>query len=203
MMDARAERYSAGIMSESPWFLEFKKLIQLYHDGLSPKEVRTRCIEENVFGMGTERRVITTFQYLNRRFQSLDSVLVDLFCNSDLATQKLINLLAVVSGDRLFFEFMNEVYREKCILGFDVLEMSDANAFFRDKAVESEELAAWKDTTVQKVRAGFFNFMLDANLVRKDKKRFLLTPQIPDIALERYLQAIGKESLLKALTGVR
>lgn len=202
-MDARAERYSAGIMSESPWFLEFKKLVQLYHSGLTPTEVRKRCIDENVFGMQTERRVITTFQYLNRRFQSLDSVLVDLFCNSDLATQKLINLIAVVSGDRLFFEFMNEVYREKCILGFDALEISDANAFFRDKAVESEELAAWKDTTIQKVRASFFNFMLDANLVRKDKKRFLLTPQIPDIALERYLQAIGKESLLKALTGVR
>ena len=202
-MDARAERYSAGIMSESPWFLEFKKLVQLYHSGLTYDEVRRRCIEENVFGMQTERRVVSTFQYLNRRFQFMDKALVDLFCDSDLATQKLINLIAVVSGDRLFFEFMNEVYREKCILGFDALEISDANAFFRDKAVESEELAAWKDTTIQKVRASFFNFMLDANLVQKDKKRFLLTPQIPDIALERYLQAIGKESLLKALTGVR
>ena len=202
-MGVRADRYGAGIMSESPWFLEFKKLVQLYHSGMTPAEVRKHCIDENVFGMQTERRVVSTFRYLNRRYQNLDSVLVDLFCNSDLATQKLINLIAVISGDRLFFEFMNEVYREKCILGFDALEMSDANAFFRDKAVESEELAAWKDTTVQKVRASFFNFLLDANLIRKDKKRFLLTPQIPDIALERYLQAIGKESLLKALTGVR
>lgn len=202
-MDARAERYSAGIMSESPWFLEFKKLVQLYHEGLTSKEVRQRCVEENVFGMQTERRVITTFQYLNRRFQSLDSFLVNLFCDSDLATQKLINLLAVVSSDRLFFEFLNEVYREKCILGFDAIEVSDANAFFRDKAVESEELAAWKDTTIQKVRASFFNFMLDANLIRKDGKRFVLTPPIPDITLERYLQDTGKESLLKAITGVR
>lgn len=202
-MDRRAERYSAGIMSESPWFLEFKKLVQLYHSGLTAEEVRQRCIEENVFGMQTERRVTTTYQYLNRRFQSLDSTLVDLFCDSDLETQKLINLIAVVSGDRLFFEFLNEVYREKCILGFDAIEVSDANTFFRDKSVDSEELAAWKDTTIQKVRASFFNFMLDANLIRKDKKRFLLTPQIPDIALERYLQYNGKESLLKVITGVR
>ena len=202
-MDRRAERYSAGIMSESPWFLEFKKLVQLYHSGLTAEEVRQRCIEENAFGMQTERRVTTTYQYLNRRFQSLDSTLVNLFCDSDLETQKLINLIAVVSGDRLFFEFLNEVYREKCILGFDAIEVSDANTFFRDKSVESEELAAWKDTTIQKVRASFFNFMLDANLIRKDKKRFLLTPQIPDIALERYLQYNGKESLLKAITGVR
>ncbi len=202
-MDARAERYSAGIMSESPWFLEFKKLVQLYHDGLTPKEVRQRCIEENIFGMQTERRVITTFQYLNRRFQSLDPFLVNLFCDSDLATQKLINLLAVVSSDRLFFEFLNEVYREKCILGFDAIEVSDANAFFRNKSIESEELAAWKETTITKVRGSFISFMLDANLIQRDKRRYLLTPPIPDIALERYLQANEKESLLKAITGVK
>lgn len=202
-MDKRAEQYGAGIMSESPWFLEFKKLVLLYHSGLTPEEVKRRCIEENVFGMQTERRVISTFGYLNRRYQQMDSTLTDLFCDSDLATQKLINLIAVVSGDRLFFEFLNEVYREKRILGFDAIEVSDANAFFRDKSVESEELAAWKDTTVQKVRASFFNFMLDANLIQKDKRRFLLTPPIIDIALERYLQYNGKESLLKAITGVR
>ncbi len=199
----RVDRYSAGIMSESPWFLEFKKLVQLYHSGLSPQEVRTRCIEENIFGMQTERRVVSTFQYLNRRFQSMDSTLVNLFCDSDLATQKLINLIATVSGDRLFFEFLNEVYREKCILGFDGIEISDANTFFRNKSVESEELAAWKDTTFNKVRNSFFSFMLDANLIQKDGKRFLLTPPIMDIALERYLQYNGKESLLKAITGVR
>ena len=202
-MDKRAEQYGAGIMSESPWFLEFKKLVLLYHSGLTPEEVKRRCIEENVFGMQTERRVISTFGYLNRRYQQMDSTLTDLFCDSDLATQKLINLIAVVSGDRLFFEFLNEVYREKRILGFDAIEVSDANAFFRDKSVESEELAAWKDTTVQKVRASFFSFMLDANLIQKDKRRFLLTPPIIDIALERYLQYNGKESLLKAITGVR
>ena len=203
MDERRASRYSAGIMSESPWFLEFKKLVQLYHSGLTPAEVRQRCLEENIFGMQTERRVLTTFQYLNRRFQRIDSTLVDLFCDTDLATQKLINLIAVVNGDRLFFEFLNEVYREKCILGFDAMEISDANTFFRNKSVESEELAAWKETTITKVRGCFISFMQDANLIQKDKRRYLLTPPIPDIALERYLQYNGKESLLKAITGVK
>lgn len=203
-MDARAERYSAGIMSESPWFLEFKKLVQLYHSGLNSDEVRKRCIDENVFGMQTERRVVSTFQYLNRRYQFMDETLVELFCDSDLSTQKLINLIAVVSGDRLFFEFLNEVYREKCILGFDTIETSDVNTFFRNKSVESEELAKWKETTFKQVRNGFLNFMLDANLLRKETRgQYLLTPPIPDIALERYLQYNGKESLLKAITGVR
>ena len=199
----RADRYSAGIMSESPWFLEFKKLVQLYHSGLNPDEVRQKCIDENIFGMQTERRVISTFQYLNRRYQFLDSALADLFCDSDLATQKLINLIAVVNSDRLFFEFLNEVYREKCILGFDTLENADINTFFRNKSVESEDLANWKETTFKQVRNHFFNFLEDANLIQKDGDRYILTPPIMDIALERYLQYNGKESLLKAITGVR
>ena len=203
-MDARAERYSAGIMSESPWFLEFKKLVQLYHSGLTYEEVRRRCIEENVFGMQTERRVVSTFQYLNRRFQFLDAALVDLFCDSDLATQKIINLIAVVNGDRLFFEFLNEVYREKCILGFTQIEGSDVNTFFRNKSIESTELAAWKDTTFSKVGNSYFSFMLDANLIQKKKRgSYDITPPIPDIALERHLQYNGKESLLKAIAGVK
>lgn len=203
-MDARAERYSAGIMSESPWFLEFKKLVQLYHSGLRYEEVRRRCIEENVFGMQTERRVVSTFQYLNRRFQFLDASLIDLFCDSDLATQKIINLIAVVNGDRLFFEFLNEVYREKCILGFNQIAGSDVNTFFRNKSIESNELAAWKDTTFSKVGNSYFSFMLDANLIRKEKRgSYYITPPIPDIALERYLQYNGKESLLKAIAGVK
>ena len=76
-MGVREERYGTGIMSESPWFLEFKKLVLLYHSGLSPEEVKRRCIEENVFGMQTERRVISTFGYLNRRYQQMDTALVD------------------------------------------------------------------------------------------------------------------------------
>ena len=85
-MGVRAERYGAGIMSESPWFLEFRNLVFLYHSGLSAEEVRRRCLEENAFGMQTERRVLSTFRYLNARYQNLDKTLVELFCTSDLAT---------------------------------------------------------------------------------------------------------------------
>lgn len=202
-MDKRVQNYSAGIMSESPWFLEFRKLVLLYHEGLSEKEVRQRCIEENIFGMQTERRVVSTFQYLNRRYKFLDKTMENLFCDSDLATQKLINLIAVISGDKLFFEFMNEVYREKCILGFATMDAADVNTFFRNKATDSEELAAWKESTYRTVRNCYFAFLLDANLVQKQEKQFLLTPPLPDLALERYLQYNGKESLLKVITGVR
>ena len=63
---------------------------------------------------------------------SLDKTLIVLGCTSDLATQKVINLIAILRSDRLFFEFMFEVYREKNILGIPVIEDADINIFFKN-----------------------------------------------------------------------
>ena len=195
--------YSAGLMSQSSWFLELKKLVQLRKQGVEAEEIKRRCLEDNLFGMATENRVKRAYGYLIKRLDSMDDTLVDLFCSSDLSTQKLINLITVLNEDRLFFEFVNEVYREKIILGYQVIETSDANTFFRDKATDSEDLQKWKDTTIKKLKCCYFNFMEDANLLYKDKSKHIITPPIVDIALERYMQYNNLEHILKAITGVR
>lgn len=44
------EAYSAGLMSQSFWFIEFKKVVKLISDGKSQNEIKSACIEENLFG---------------------------------------------------------------------------------------------------------------------------------------------------------
>ncbi len=202
-MSTRAEQYSAGLMSEAPWFHEFKKMIFLKHENVAPEEIKRRCVEENLFGMPKEYRALRTYGYLLNRINEMDEPLIDLFCSSDLATQKLINFITVIVGDRLFFEFINEVYKEKVLLGYSELSMSDVNVFFTDKSLQDEDMKGWKDTTFKRLRSGYFQFMTDANLLRKEKSRYFITPPVLDIALERYLQYNGKEQILKAITGVR
>lgn len=202
-MTIRAKQYSAGIMSESSWFLEFKRLVLLKKSGASDEEIKKACLVDNLFGMATERRVRSTYGYLVNRLATMDSQLIDIFCAADLATQKIINFITVIRGDRLYFEFLNEVYREKAILGYDTIEKSDVNAFFRAKAVESEAFSKWKDTTYNKVRSSYLSFMTDANLLRQDKDGYHITPPILEESLRRYLQEHGEEHIRKAITGVR
>ena len=202
-MSTRAEQYSAGLMSEAPWFHEFKKMVFLKHENVAPEEIKRRCVEENLFGMPKEYRALRTYGYLLNRINEMDDPLIELFCSSDLATQKLINFITVILGDRLFFEFTNEVYKEKVLLGYSELSMSDVNVFFTDKSLQDEDMKGWKDTTFKRLRSGYFQFMTDANLLRKEKSRYFITPPVLDIALERYLQYNGKEQILKAITGVR
>ena len=45
------EAYSAGLMSQSFWFIEFKKVVKLISDGKSQNEIKSACIEENAFNL--------------------------------------------------------------------------------------------------------------------------------------------------------
>ena len=194
--------YSAGLMSQSFWFLEFKRAVRLRQEGLDYAEIKKKCVEENLFGASKEYRALRMAGYIVTRIKAMDDTLVELFCSSDLATQKLINLIAILKTDRLFFEFLYEVYREKVILGTEYMEDADVNVFFTQKEMQSELIAGWKDSTKKHLRSCYLNFMTDANLLTVVEKKKTITPPILDIALERYLKARDEDVMIKALTGV-
>ena len=129
------KKYSAGLISQSFWFIEIKKVLNLIQNGKNESEIKKLCIDENLFGAAKEYRAKRMYGYIFNRVKHLDEKLIDLFFESDLATQKLINLVAIFRSDRLFFEFAYEVYREKIILGIPILEDSDANIFFKNNPI--------------------------------------------------------------------
>ena len=196
------EKYSAGLISQSFWFVEMKKVVKLIDEGKSDEEIKNICINENLFGAAKEYRAKRIYGYIWNRAKKLDKTLIDLFVNSDLATQKIINLVAILRTDRLFFEFMFEVYREKNILGIPVIEESDVNIFFSNKEVQNDDIAQWTDGTKRILRSVYFNYLTDANLLTIVNKQKTITPPILDIALERYLEACGDGAIVKAITGV-
>lgn len=197
-----AADYSAGLMSQSFWFLEFRKVVRLRREGLAYEDIKKKCIEENLFGAAKEYRALRMAGYIITRVKAMDDAMAELFESSDLATQKLINLIMILKTDRLFFEFVYEVYREKVILGGETMEDFDVNIFFTKKETQSDLIAGWKDSTKKHLRSCYLNFMTDANLLTVVNKRKTITPPILDITLERYLKAADEEVLIKALTGV-
>ncbi len=163
---------------------------------------KKKCVEENLFGAAKEYRALRMAGYVINLVKNIDDTMADLFCTSDLATQKLINLITILRTDRLFFGFVYDVYREKSILGVGILEEADVNVFLTKKEAQSELIAGWKDSTKRHLRSYYLNFMTDANLLTViDKKKTIILP-ILDIALERYLIARNEEVLVKALVGV-
>ena len=197
------EVYSAGLMSQSFWFTELKKVIKLIFTGKTDDEIKSICIEENLFGAAKEYRARRMCGYILNRAKRLDPAMINLFLDSDLSTQKIINLITILKGDRLFFEFMFEVYREKVILGIPTIEDTDLRVFFSNKESQNEEVNAWKETTKKHLRSNYINYLTDASLITVINKEKTITPPILDIALERYLEATGDDAIVKAITGVK
>ena len=71
------EAYSAGLMSQSFWFTEFKKIAKLRQDGLPYDEIKRRCVKENLFGAAKEYRALRMAGYLIARLKRMNESLVN------------------------------------------------------------------------------------------------------------------------------
>ena len=198
------EKYNAGLMAQSFWFVEFKKIVVLYKNGADYDEIKRQCIEENLFGAINPTREKRRWGYLLTRLRSMDDRLIDLFANADVSTQKLINLITIMNTNRLFFEFVYEVYRNKLIVGDTSIDLKDGNIFFAQKETQNDDLASWKESTKKKLRSLFLNILTEADLVRwaDDKKQKRIVNRVfITMELENYLKATNM-SMYKAIAGV-
>ena len=111
--------YSAGAVKHSFWFMEFRKVVQLLSEGKTLDEIKKLNQEENIFGAPTVMRATQIFNTVSARIKMLDDSFYPVFVTSEVSTQKLFNLVATMTYDTLFGEFVYEVIREKMIIGND------------------------------------------------------------------------------------
>ena len=198
------EKYNAGLMAQSFWFLEFKKIVILHHNNVDYDEIKRLCIDENLFGAVNPTREKRMCGYLLARLKSMDDRLVELFVMSDVSTQKLINLITIMNTNRLFFEFVYEVYRNKLIVGDYSIDLKDVNIFFAQKEAQNDDLASWNYSTKKKLRSLFLKLLSEADLVKwtdEKKKTRKINRVFISLELENYLKSTDM-SLYKAIAGV-
>jgi hypothetical protein len=132
----------------------------------------------------------------------MDDKLVAIFIHSDVTTQKLINLITVMKTNRLFYEFVYEIYRKKLIVGDKSIGIKDVNIFFAQKESQNVNFASWNETTKKKLRSLFLNFLTESGLAQwsTDKKEREINRPFISIELENYLKNTNF-SMYKAIAG--
>ena len=198
--------YSAGAVKFSFWFLEFKTTAQLLCSGKTMEEIK--CLNEanNIYNASSKARAKLIYNTTAVRMKALDPSFSALFCQSDLATQKLLTLTAILRHDRLFFEFFHEVIREQMLLGTNVLTDMDVRTFFQRKQSESEKVAAWTTETLDRLGKTYKNYLTGAGLLesRNGKKTTRkIYPPILDQPFVDWLQAHELGYMVNLLSGVR
>lgn len=161
--------YSAGMVSQVFAFVETKQTAELMASGMSKDEIKDKVISENLYQFRNETRLRRTFNYVYNRLSSLPEGAVELLVKVDNENAKLLTLIAIMNTDKLFFEFVHDVYRGKVILGEKTIENRDINGFFDDKAAQSEDVAGWSESGIKKLKNCYMKNLADAGLIESTK----------------------------------
>lgn len=106
-------KYSAGAVSKGFWFQGFKKYNDLLNKGFTDEEIKIKQNEENILMAPSEAYGIKMINEVSKRTQALPKEIRDMFLRLPVSDQKILNVLGLMMTDRLFFEFMYEVYRRE------------------------------------------------------------------------------------------
>ena len=182
------KEYSAGAVKMSFWFVEFRKVVHLLDEGKSMDEVKQLALNKNLFAAPTILRANQIFSTVSGRIKALDESFIPVFMTGDLATQKLVALIAAMAYDTLFFDFVYEVIREKLMLGSNELKDSDVRVFFKDKQQQNEKVAAWTDATLVRLGRCYKTMLYEAGVIDKAKSARKIFRPILDPELTRWLE---------------
>ena len=193
--------YSAGNNSNLLWFVETKETVRILKN-VPMEEARETIIKENIYQQKTENRRIRQFNCIYKRISSLPETLQNGIIQSDLQTAKLIVFISIMMTDRLLFELVSEVYRDKLRYMESEVKEADINIFFRGKADQNEKIAKWSESGIKKLKQTYLKYMLEAGLVKEGQKgnKIVTKPYIEE-EQRRELLSNNKEKYLKALTG--
>jgi hypothetical protein len=108
-----------------------------------------------------------------------------------------------MNTDTLFFDFMNEVYREKLISHNIVLTDADVRVFFLNKQRESEKAAAWTDETLVRLRKCYKTYLAEAGLLERGVGDRKIIKPLLDHQLRTLLSDSDWKPVLRILTGTR
>ena len=194
--------YRSTIKSMPYLYIETKKTESLIIQGFKKFEIKNMSIKENIFQMKSEARKREVASMTLKRLRSLDEFLLGKLVDGYLETSKQVLIYAIMKTDRLFFEFMSEVYRDKNILKEKYILDSDFNVYFQRKGEQSDTVAAWKEYTFYKLKQVFIRILFEAGFIKNQKGDKELNIPIIDYDLAQHIKEIGDAIYLEAMVGV-
>ena len=193
--------YKSTIKSRPYLYKETKKAAILLNSGLKINELKVKAVEENVFQVESETRMKELASIITTRLKELDAYLTDKIENSNIETSKIIVLYAIIKNDRLFFEFMNEVYKEKLLLRDLFIRDKDFNMFFQSKRQQSEKVDSWTEYTFKKLKQVYIRILFECGLIENQRGDRKIKTPILESEVKDYIYKIGGKIYINAILG--
>ena len=194
--------YKSTIKSRPYLYKETKKAISLINKGLDVDGIKGKSLEDNIFQLESEARKKEVASIITSRIKVLDSYILNKIENSNIETSKILVLYAIAKTDRLFFEFLNEVYKEKIVLKDFYIRDKDFSVFFQNKREQSEKVDSWSEYTFKKLKQVYMRILFESGLIGNQKGDRKIVVPIIDSDVKEYLYEIGSKPYADAILGI-
>ena len=194
--------YKSTIKSRPYLYKETRKAASLVNNGLQIDDLKNESLKNNIFQVDTETRMKELASIITVRLKELDEYLIQKIESSNIETSKIIVLYAILKHDRLFFEFMNEIYKENILLKDLYLSDKDFNTFFQNKREQSDKVNSWSEYTFKKLKQVYIRILFESGLIANQKgDREIVIPIIND-EVKDYIYKIGNKIYINAILGI-
>ncbi|MEN2777099.1 DUF1819 family protein [Acetivibrio clariflavus] len=193
--------YISTLKSKSFLYKETKKVAGLINQGFNEFEIKNKAKKDNIFQVNTEARRGEIASTVLKRLKVLDDFFIEKIVNGDIETGKQIVVYSIMKTDRLFFEFMHEVFREKMLFKDFILYDKDFNIFFNRKKEQSEKVASWSDSTFCKLKQVYIRILFESGLLKGQRRKREVVRPIIEEEVVQHLKEIGDSKYLNALIG--
>lgn len=194
--------YKSTIKSRPYLYKETKKASSLINRGLSVEEIKEKSLEDNIFQLESEARKKEVASIITARLKNLDEHIIYSIENSNVETSKILVLYAILKTDRLFYEFINEVYKEKILLKDLFIRDKDFGVFFQNKREQSEKVASWSEYTFKKLKQVYIRILFESGLIANQKGDREIRVPIIENEIKEYLYSIGDKVYINAVLGI-
>lgn len=195
------DKYTSTLKSMAFLYNELKIACRLILDNVNINELKRKSIEENIFMVNSESRKKEIASTIIKRVKVLDEFLMKKIVSGNLQTSRQIAVYSIIKTDRLFFEFMNEVYKDKYLLRNFTIEDKDFDMFFQKKMQENDQIAAWKEYTFYKLKQVYKRILSEAGFSKSKSKYIEMIPPIIEIEIIEYLKENGDDIYIKVMLG--
>ena len=194
--------YKSTIKSRPYLYKETKKAVSLVNSGLEIDMIKGKSLEDNIFLLESESRKREIASIITARLKDLDNFILGKIENSNIETSKVLVLYAILKTDRLFFEFVNEVYKEKVLLKDMYIRDKDFGVFFQRKMEQSDKVASWSEYTFKKLKQVYIRILFESGLISNQKGDREIKLPIIDNEVKDYLYSIGDKVYINAILGI-
>ena len=158
--------YNGTLTAEQFLFYEMRIVSKQYLEQKPIEEIIAFIKRDNLFQYPTERMIIRIARACYKRLVGLDNEkLVYEVANAPLEVAKQINLYAMMRYNRLVREFMEGLIGQKYRQQDYSYTKKDINVFFSHLQEQNDEVAAWSEQTIMKLKQVLNRCLVEAAML--------------------------------------